>query len=156
MATPWLNRTEDRAWRGYRRMRTLLDLQLSRDLASDAALSEADYDVLSTLTEDGGPPWRAGDLAQRLLWSPSRLAHQVKRMEGRGLVARTPAADDRRGAFVTLTEHGRETLEAAAPHHVEAVRAHFIDLLTDDELRTLARISRKVIGHLNDRPTQQS
>src|ERR687886_242755 len=105
----WLSRREDRAWRGYRRMRALLDLQLARDMAQDSGLSEADYDILSTLTEGDGPPWRASDLAARLLWSSSRLAHQVGRMERRGLVVRTSCDDDARGALIDLTKKGTET-----------------------------------------------
>ena len=34
--TAWLNDREASAWRGYRRMRLLLDLQLNRDLARDS------------------------------------------------------------------------------------------------------------------------
>ena len=144
----WLSGREEQAWRGYRRMRALLDLQLARDMAHDSGLSEPDYDILSTLTEEGGPPWRANELASRLLWSSSRLAHQVGRMERRGLVKRSPCDDDRRGALIDLTELGRSTLDAAAPPHVEAVRRHFIDLLTASELDTLARIAAKIVTHL--------
>src|ERR671916_190482 len=85
--TRWLTPAEERAWRGYRRMRTVLDLAIARDLRQDSGLSDADYDVLSTLSEAEGDSWRAGDLAARLLWSTSRLAHQVGRMERRDLVA---------------------------------------------------------------------
>jgi DNA-binding MarR family transcriptional regulator len=147
--TRWLTPAEDHAWRGYRRMRTLLDLQLGRDMAQDSGLSEADYDILSTLTEGDGPPWRANELAARLLWSSSRLAHQVGRMERRGLVARQPYEHDGRGALIDLTPHGRAVLEAAAPPHVASVRRHFIDLLTADEVEVLATITQKVINHLN-------
>ena len=146
--TRWLSEDEERAWRGYRWMRTLLDLQITRDLASDSHLSDADYDVLSTLSEARGRRWRAGDLAARLLWSTSRLAHHVRRMEERGLVARLPAPDDGRGAIVTLTDAGWRTLQSAAPSHVRSVRRHFIDLLTEEEVATLDRISAKVIEHL--------
>jgi DNA-binding MarR family transcriptional regulator len=130
-------------------MRGLLDLQLARDMASDSGLSEPDYDVLSTLTEGGGPPWRANELAARLLWSSSRLAHQLGRMERRGLVSRTGCEEDRRGALVDLTDHGRATLEAAAPLHVGSVRRHFIDLLTADELDALTAIAAKVTAKLH-------
>src|SRR5438874_11820901 len=94
----WLTPKQERAWRAYRRMRTLLDLQLARDLAEDAGLSEADYDVLSTLSEVSTHRWRASDLARRLLWSTSRLAHHVGRMERRGLVHRENSEEDGRGA----------------------------------------------------------
>ena len=50
----WLNESEARTWRAYRRMRALLDLQLGRDLAGASGFSEADYDVLSNVSEAAG------------------------------------------------------------------------------------------------------
>lgn len=38
----WLNDSEQRAWRGYLRMRRLLNAQIVRDLGRDAGLSEPD------------------------------------------------------------------------------------------------------------------
>jgi DNA-binding MarR family transcriptional regulator len=148
MVTRWLEPAEQRAWSGYRWMRTLLDLQIARDLATDSGLSEPDYDVLSTLTEKPEPRWRASELAARLLWSTSRLAHHVGRMERRGLVTRESCDDDGRGAAIVLTDAGSEVLRVAAPRHVASVRRHFTDLLTDHETEVLARISAKVIDHL--------
>jgi len=149
VASPrWLTAPQERAWRRYRRMRTLLDLQIARDLSKDSGLSEADYDVLSTLSEKPEGCWRARDLAARLLWSTSRLAHHVGRMEQRGLVARQPCADDARGALISLTEQGRAILRNAAPPHVASVRRHMIDLLTADEVAALDTIAAKVITHL--------
>ncbi len=145
----WLSAAEERAWRGYRRMRTLLDLQISRDLATDSGLSDSDYDVLSTLTEAPEPVWRASDLAARLLWSSSRLAHHVGRMERRGLVVRGGCIEDGRGATVALTEEGWRQLREAAPKHVASVRRHFIDVLTPAQIEALATISAKVLAHLD-------
>jgi DNA-binding MarR family transcriptional regulator len=147
-STRWLTAPQERAWRRYRRMRTLLDLQITRDLQRDSGLSDADYDVLSTLSEKPEGSWRARDLASRLLWSTSRLAHHVGRMEHRGLVAREPCADDARGALISLTEQGRDTLVAAAPLHVASVRRHLIGLLTAEEVAALDTIAEKVITHL--------
>ncbi len=148
MPATWLSDGEQRAWRGYRRMRALLDLQVTRDLETASGLSDSDYDVLSTLSEAVDHRWRAGDLAARLLWSTSRLAHHVGRMEQRGLVARQPCADDARGALISLTEQGRAILRKAAPPHVASVRRHMIDLLTADEVAALDTIAGKVITHL--------
>jgi DNA-binding MarR family transcriptional regulator len=152
----WLTADEQRAWRGYRRMRALLDLQIARDLGRDSDLSDSDYDVLSTLTEgevassaDSAPAaWRATALADRLLWSTSRLAHHVGRMERRGLVGRGTCGDDGRGSTVFLTALGRQVLEDAAPLHVESVRRHLIDVLTAEEIDQLAAITTKVLDHL--------
>jgi DNA-binding MarR family transcriptional regulator len=147
-STRWLTAPQERAWRRYRRMRTLLDLQLARDLNQDSGLSESDYDVLSTLSERREGRWRARDLAAQLLWSTSRLAHHVGRMEQRGLVTRMPCADDARGALISLTGRGRATLRDAAPRHVDSVRRHMIDLLTDEEVAALDAIAGKVITRL--------
>jgi DNA-binding MarR family transcriptional regulator len=143
-----LDEAEDQAWRGFRRMVGLLDLQIYRDLAEDSGLSEPDYDVLSTLSETPGQIYRVNRLADRLLWSRSRLSHHLTRMEQRGLVQRSTSASDGRGSTVTLTRAGKRALEAAAPGHVESVRANLIDLLTRQELATLERISRKVVDRL--------
>ena len=150
----WLTPAEERSWRAYRRMRTLLDLHLARDLGRESGLSESDYDVLSTLSEAPGSRWRANELAARLLWSSSRLAHHVGRMERRGLVARAAVDSDGRGAEVVLTARGWQVLEEAAPKHLESVRRRLVDLLTPAEVDTLAAIAAKVVRNLetDDRP----
>jgi len=144
----WLTASQERAWRRYRRMRTLLDLQIARDLGQDSGLSDTDYDVLSILAEGPEGGWRSRDLGARLFWSSSRLAHHIGRMEQRGLVAREPCPGDARGAIITLTPHGRDILTAAAPPHVASVRRHLIDLLTPGEIAALDTIATKVITHI--------
>lgn len=131
-------------------MWALLDAQLARDLAADSGLSESDYDVLSTLTEAEGHRWRANELAERMLWSSSRLAHHIGRMERRGLVAREECGTDRRGAIIALTDEGWQCIQAAAPDHVAAVRRHFIDILSPEQLRALDGIARTVLEHLDE------
>ena len=123
-------------------MRALLDLQLTRDLARDSGLSEADYDVLSNVSEAAGHSLRLGDLAAHMLWSKSRLSHHVARMERRGLVARQDCPSDGRGAVLTLTEAGWQAIRDAAPGHVESVRRHFLDLLTAEQVRGSRRHQR--------------
>lgn len=151
-APQWLSDEQERAWRRYRQMRTLLDLQIARDLRSDSGLSDTDYDVLSTLSERPSSTWRASELATHLLWSTSRLAHQLKRMEERGLVERTGVDGDGRGAVIALTEKGRSALTNAARPHVASVRRHLVDLLSAAEIRSLDRIAGKVIDHLLSAP----
>jgi DNA-binding MarR family transcriptional regulator len=144
----WLSPEQARAWLAYRRMRALLDLQLARDLARDSGLSEADYDVLSNVSEAAGHSMRLGDLAAHMLWSKSRLSHHVARMERRGLVARRDCPSDGRGAVLTLTEAGWQAIRDAAPEHVESVRRNFLDLLTAEQVQVLADISDTVLAHL--------
>jgi len=144
----WLDESEARTWRAYRRMRALLDLQLGRDLVHDSGFSEADYDVLSNLSEAQGRKMRLSELAALMLWSKSRLSHHVTRMEQRGLVIRRECESDARGADVVLTEAGWEAIVSAAPGHVESVREHFIDLLSDDQIKVLGDISETVVERL--------
>jgi DNA-binding MarR family transcriptional regulator len=146
----WLTDAEMHTWRGYRRMRNLLDLQLTRDLGADSGLSDADYDVLTSVSEAPGGRLRLGELAASIRWSVSRLSHQVSRMEQRGLVARGGAADDGRGATVALTDAGWELVRAAAVHHVASVRRHFIDVLDEQDVAALGRIADKVLAHLSE------
>lgn len=148
--TRWLSPTEEKAWRAYRRMRTRLDLQLARDLSGDSGLSEADYDVLSAVSEAEGRRLRLKELADSMLWSQSRLSHHVARMQQRGLVVREECATDGRGADIALTPEGWRTIQEAAPGHVESVRRHLIDLLTPEEIEALGGIAEKVVAHLHE------
>lgn len=151
MAEPrWLDAEEARAWRGYLRMRTLLDARIARDLQSDAGLSDPDYTVLSNLSEVEGRQWRLSDLAARMLWSTSRLSHHISRMQRRDLVIRTDSPDDGRGTIVALTDEGMRTIERAAPDHVESVRRHLLDVLTRQQIRALGEIGDTVVAHLTD------
>jgi DNA-binding MarR family transcriptional regulator len=148
----WLDEAEDRAWRGYMRMRTLLHAQIVRDLARESGLSGPDYDVLSNVSEAEGRRERLAALAARMAWSRSRLSHHITRMEQRGLVTREDCASDGRGAFVVLTDAGWRAIQDAAPGHVASVRRHFIDPLSREQLDALAEISQTVVRGLGEQP----
>ncbi|MET8832716.1 MarR family transcriptional regulator [Micromonospora sp. NPDC004540] len=148
-APRWLDAREARAWRGYRRMRRLLDLELARELMQDAGLSEPDYDVLSDLSETPDQRLRLSELADRMLWSRSRLSHHLARMQQRGLITREEHPSDGRGSIVVLTPAGRAAIEAAAPGHVAAVRRHLIDLLTPEEIDALGALTQRVVDRLS-------
>lgn len=149
MTSPrWLDEREQRAWRGFSRMHRRLTKVLGNQLLQDSGLSAADYELLVPLSEAVGDQLRARDLARTVDWEKSRLSHQLTRMEQRGLVERRECPTDARGAFISLTMAGRAAIEGAAPQHVEAVRGHFMDLLTEDEIDVLTRISGRVLDHL--------
>ncbi|MGP3959790.1 MarR family winged helix-turn-helix transcriptional regulator [Nonomuraea sp. 3N208] len=149
MAEPrWLDDAEFRAWIGYRRMRLLLDAEVGRDLLADSGLSMPDYDVLSALTSSEGHRRRLTELADRMLWSKSRLSRHISRMEQRGLVTREECENDARGAVVVLTRAGLRTIQEAAPLHAESVRRRFIDLLSPEQLDALGTIAESVLAHL--------
>lgn len=144
--TPWLNRSENRAWRGYQQMSVQLEALLHRTLVRETGLSLSDYEVLVHLSESPEGMLRAFELGSALQWEKSRLSHHLRRMEKRGLIERQTCDSDGRGLFVVLTGPGREAIEAAAPSHVADVRRYLIDILTPQQLETLTEISEKVLA----------
>ncbi|MGW0331696.1 MarR family winged helix-turn-helix transcriptional regulator [Streptomyces sp. NPDC003011] len=146
----WLTPGEEGAWRGFVRMQEQLGGRLSRHLQSESDLSTADFAVLVDLSEAPGGRKRHADLAKCLEWEKSRMSHQVSRMAKRGLVVRRECPEDGRGAFVVITPAGRETIAAAAPRHVEAVRRLFVDLLAPEELRLYAGVANRVAERIEE------
>jgi len=152
---PWLDQREQRAWRGFHDLRTQLLSRLARQLQQDSGLSEADFEVLVTVSEAPAQRIRAVELGRRLGWEKSRLSKQVTRMEARGLVQREDCRPPSRGADVVLTAEGKKVIRAAAPLQVVEIRRLFIDLLTPEQLDTLAVISQVVVDNL-DRESRDS
>ncbi|WP_408897789.1 MarR family winged helix-turn-helix transcriptional regulator [Nocardioides sp. R1-1] len=151
--TQWLDDEEARAWRAWIDLNAQLSARLNRELQAASGLSIADYEILVALTDDDVPDHslRMYELGERLQWEKSRVSKQVSRMEARGLVVRRHCADDRRGAFVDLTDAGREAIEAAAPGHVALVRELFFEGLDAEQVRGLGRFATSVLARLGER-----
>jgi DNA-binding MarR family transcriptional regulator len=145
--TRWLSDDEQRAWRTHLDVSRLLTYQLERDL-QPFGLTMNDYEILVNLSESDEHRMRMSDLASATLQSKSRLSHQITRMENAGLVRRENCESDRRGLYAVLTEHGWDTMRKVAPHHVESVRKHFIDLLSPADLESLYGSLVPVADHL--------
>lgn len=151
MVSRWLDPVEERAWRNYRRMFTLLEARLAGELSEQTGLSMADYTVLSNLVEAKDRRWRITDLAEYMQWSQSRLSHQIRRMEQRDLVTREDVEEDARGSAVVLTSQGLKAIAQAAPIHFAGVKQDLIDVLTRRQLETLGSIAETVVKHLNEK-----
>ena len=139
-------------WRSYLRMRRDLDRALERQLTAAAGLSSAEYALLVPLSEAPDDRLRARDLGLYTGWDRSRLSHQIRRMQQRGLVSRHACATDARGTFVQLTDEGLRSVQAAAPGHVEAVRRYLVDLLSPAEVDVLLDITERVSARINADP----
>lgn len=146
--THWLTEDEQRSWRAWLSASQLLNDRLSRELQEQHGLTMADYEILVRLSETPDRRLRMSDLAEATLASRSRLSHQIDRMEKSGLVERQVCADDRRGAFAVLTPHGWHTLVKAAPDHVESVRRHLVDQLSESDFAALGAACQQVADHL--------
>src|SRR6476660_5976160 len=89
----WLNPDEERAWRAFLRVMVAVRTGTAHDLAA-IGLSEPDYEVLSTLSEQPDHTSTLGKQADKMGWSRSRLSRHATRMEARGLLRRTPDPTD--------------------------------------------------------------
>jgi DNA-binding MarR family transcriptional regulator len=149
----WLTVHEDRAWRTFKHASYQLDVRLSRHLLQDSGLTQADYEVLAVLSAPSTDRMSAQELCATLTWEKSRLSHQIRGMQTRGLIAREPNPDDARSVLIRLLPAGRRAIEDAAPAHVEHVRQLFIDLFTPEELETIATLNERVLHRLADEPS---
>ncbi|WP_373307407.1 MarR family winged helix-turn-helix transcriptional regulator [Micromonospora lutea] len=145
-----MDRDRPAAWRTYIEASQRLFTRLEDDLRAASGLSFADYHVLVLLSEVPGHRLRMGELADRLVFSPSRLTYQISTMQRRGLVARQPCPQDRRGSEAVLTAAGLLALREAAPHHLHSVRTHLMDDLDDAEVACLTRIFTRLGRRLRE------
>jgi DNA-binding MarR family transcriptional regulator len=139
-----LSPKQQESWRAFVESSWALHTRLEDELRAATGLSMADYHVLVVLSEAPGQRLRMGELAGRLVFSPSRVTYQITTMIRRGLVRKQPCADDGRGSEAVLTDAGLAQLEAAAPQHLKTVRDSFIDLLDDEELAVIGRVFAKI------------
>jgi DNA-binding MarR family transcriptional regulator len=147
--TAWLDRRQLRAWIRLRAVLELLPGALDAQLRRDADMTEFEYQVLAMLSEAPDRTLRMTELARRTSATLPRLSHVVTRMEGRGLLERSPCPEDRRAINVRLTDGGWAKVQQAAPGHVAAVRRHVIDALTDEQIDQLVAIGDAVLARLD-------
>ncbi|WP_316778525.1 MarR family winged helix-turn-helix transcriptional regulator [Streptomyces sasae] len=126
-------------WSAFKRAHEVVRARVIADTAEAAGLSEPDLTILVNLGKAGGA-LRQSELAASLGWDRTRISHQLTRMSGRGLVNRERAG----GVTVSLTDAGRETITAVGPGLDAAVRRHFTDKLSAQEIETLNSLLRRL------------
>jgi len=150
MTGQWLSEDEQRAWRTYLRLGSLLPAALNRQLQQDSGLTLPEYEVLVALSEAAERRLRPFQICDALNWEQSRLSHQLTRMERRGLVQRQECEADGRGAFIALSPAGADAIREAAPQHVAAVRRLVFDRLSGAELTAFEQACSIILGALAD------
>lgn len=145
----WLTPKQQRAWVAYMRVQLRMSYEMNRQLQAESGLSLADYDVLVALSGDRDEGMRISDLAAQIGWERSRLSHQLRRMEERGLTERRTGATDGRTTNVVLTANGRRAIDDAAPGHVDLVRRLFFDPLPENLLAPFTAALEHIHVNLN-------
>jgi DNA-binding MarR family transcriptional regulator len=142
----WLDEGEQYTWLALLAAINLLNEDLDRQLQRDSGMPHAYYMVLAALSDSPRRRMRMSDLASINHASQSRLTHAVNRLVAAGWVRRERCANDRRVVWAILTDEGFEVLRAAAPGHVETVRASLFDRLTREQVTQLRDISETLLA----------
>ncbi|MFN8036292.1 MAG: MarR family transcriptional regulator [Acidimicrobiia bacterium] len=151
MAHPrWLTADEQVTWLAFLRAGNALMARLDDELRAGHDLSLAQYEVLAHLSEAPDGMLRMSDLADRVLFSRSRLTHLVDAMERAKLVARRKCDQDRRGTYAVITKTGLRAIADAAPTHVEGVRRYLIDALRPATRRAMTKDLHDVLDRLGE------
>ena len=148
MKTRGLHDTEATTWAAFQRMRTRLTGQLSRELARETGLSEADFEILVALIESPDESARSLALRCGLEWEKSRLSHQIARMVGRGLLDRQACVEDARGADVVLTPAGRAAARRARHVRAESVERIVFGVLPPELIASLIEATTLLVDAL--------
>ena len=136
---------EGAAWEGFLRVHSTIMRALGGELEQADGMSLSSYDVLLHLARAPKRRLRMTELAEAVVLSPSGLTRLIERLERDGLVARTKADDDARGAYATLTDRGRARLRKATRSHLTGIRQHFLSQLTAQELQILGDIWQRLL-----------
>jgi DNA-binding MarR family transcriptional regulator len=137
-STRWLTEREQRAWRAFVAVSSVVMAELDAELEAAHGMSLGEYAVLVELSEAPEQRLRMTDLAGRLHLSPSGLTRRFDRLARQDLVTREACPTDRRAVYAGLTPAGLQRLEDAAPDHVAGVRRLLIDRLDEAQLDQLA------------------
>ena len=122
--------------------------EINRALYRETGLSEADAAVLIALLETPDSTLHSFELRCGLAWEKSRLSHQLRRMEARGLIGREACPDDARSSVIRLTVTGAEQAQAARRVLGSAIHHSLAGALSEEQLVQLATMTGAVVRHL--------
>ncbi len=120
--------------------------EVFEDIRTDfecSELSQAEYDVLLTVTRRRGMTARLRDVTSNMLISQPSVSRLVDRMVARGLLTKCADPEDGRGSLVTATEAGAIAFRRLATAHGNTI-ADRMARLDDAELAQLQALTAKL------------
>lgn len=109
----------------------------------EGVLSQAEYDVLLTVTRGENMTARLRDVTANMLISQPSVSRLVERMSARGLISKCADPDDGRGSLVRATDAGASLFRRLASSHGRAI-AERMSILSDEELAQLRDLTAKL------------
>jgi DNA-binding MarR family transcriptional regulator len=122
--------------------------EINRALYRETGLSDADASVLIALLATPDEQLHSFELRCGLAWEKSRLSHQLRRMESRGLIERAACSDDARSSIIRLTQTGEAQAHAARQVLGDAIQQSLDGALSQDQLTQLATMTDAMLAHL--------
>jgi len=129
------------AWESLFRAQHEVFEEISGDFGE--GLSQAEYDVLLTVTRGDGMTARLRDVTANMLISQPSVSRLVDRMAVRGLITKCADPEDGRGSLVRATAEGASAFRKIASQHGRSI-AERMSLLDDDELEQLRDLTAKL------------
>jgi MarR family transcriptional regulator, 2-MHQ and catechol-resistance regulon repressor len=115
--------------------------QIGERSIQEAGLCPTDFAALEALLHKG--PLTISEIQAKVLLASGSMTAAVDRLENKGLVARTPARNDRRAKVVELTPEGRRIAETAFGRHATELEAAMA-VLNQTEKQQLHRLLKKL------------
>lgn len=113
-------------------------------------LQSWEFDILATLRRAGAPyQLTAGGLVEASMVTSGAITNRIDRLAARELVTRATDPANRRSVLITLTERGRELIDAALAGHVEN-EARLLAVLDPAQREQLAALLRTLLVGLGD------
>jgi DNA-binding MarR family transcriptional regulator len=119
-----------RAWRAFHKLRSQLIPHMTKKIYKNTGLTPAEYVLLVALLESPSGALHSSEISDELDWEKSRISHQAKRMQERGLVTRFTCESDARSCVIEITPSGRNYMKQALPIQFQDVKHCFADLLS--------------------------
>ena len=127
------------AWESMFRAQHELLSAMSADFEG-TSITQAEYDVLLTVTRAPKMTARLRDVTANMLISQPSVSRLVDRMVARGLITKTGDPEDGRGSLLTATDAGARGFRELATAHSRSIVGRMCPL-NDDELRTLCALT---------------
>lgn len=131
---------------------SLLRHAIEAQLAEDGSLTFVQFQILRRLQLSPSGNARMTDLADSIVISRSGLTYQASRLERDALVVRGPSADDERSVIISITDAGRDLVNAVLPGHEDVVSRMLFEHLPRDDARSLTRLLEPVRDHMRAAP----
>jgi DNA-binding MarR family transcriptional regulator len=151
-----LTPTELGAYLSLIEVSSLIRHAVEQQLREAGNLSYVQFQLLALLGDSPEGSRRMTDLADGVVYSRSGLTYQSQALEQRGLVARSPSADDDRGTTVTITEEGRGILATVFPGHIALLDELLLAPLTAGDVEALDDVLGRVRDHMRASPPRSA